>query len=64
MGEEIKQVVGERKECCKQEENLLPYDEPNAPPDCEVKKCKVCGCRHFEATMDPGRLGVEGAQMG
>lgn len=64
MGEETKQVAGQRKECCQQEENLLPYNEPTAPPDCEVMKCQVCGCRHFETNMEPGKLGVHGASMG
>lgn len=56
-------IIGKKKACCQQEENLLPYEEPTAPPDAEVKKCKVCGCRHFVVTMDPGKLGVQGVQL-
>jgi len=50
-----------RKECCKQPENLVPHQER---PDLLINKCKVCGCRHFELTADPGRLGLRGAEVG
>ena len=49
-----------RKECCKQPENLKPYQ---VRPDLAVNKCQVCGCRHFELTVDPGKLGLRGASL-
>ena len=54
--------MAEVKECCKQQENLRP--EPSGKPDLELKRCAVCGCRHFELTANPGSLGLRGAQMG
>lgn len=46
-----------RKDCCKQLENLVPHQER---PDLMINICKVCGCRHFELTVDPGKLGLSG----
>jgi hypothetical protein len=40
-----------RKECCRVEENLVPHQER---PDLVIRKCTVCGCRHFELSADPG----------
>ena len=28
-----------------------------------VRVCRECGCRHFEATAEPGRLGVTGSRL-
>ena len=50
-----------RKDCCKQSENLVPHQER---PDLVIKVCKVCHCRHFEVTLDPGKLGLAGKEMG
>ena len=41
------------KECCTKEENLVVTEQKE---DVIVRKCKVCGCRHFEVTADPIRL--------
>ncbi len=49
-----------RRDCCRQTENLVPYQER---PDLLVNKCKVCGARHFELTIDPGKLGLVGAPL-
>jgi len=49
-----------RKECCKQPENLVPKQER---PDLFINVCKVCGCRHFELTVDPGKLGLRGQSL-
>jgi len=46
------------KDCCKQPENLVPHQDR---PELLVNVCKVCGCRHFELTLEPGVLGVVGA---
>lgn len=54
-----------RKDCCKVEENLSPperYDPERA--DLLFRRCKVCGCRHFEATAEPGRVFMRGAAIG
>lgn len=49
------------KDCCTKDENLQPV--PSDRPDLEIKKCRVCGCRHFLATLDPGRMGLKGAAL-
>jgi hypothetical protein len=49
-------------ECCKKPENLEPLAErleDDKPPDLVIKKCKVCGRRHYELVLDPGRLAME-----
>jgi hypothetical protein len=51
-----------RKECCKLIENLEL--QQNDKPDLTIQKCKVCGCRHFEVTLDPGSLGLVGGRVG
>lgn len=38
------------KDCCKREEHLAPHE---VRPDLTVMRCAVCGCRHFELTVDP-----------
>lgn len=52
------------KACCKNPTNLYVSngrDEQRA--DVTIRRCKVCDCRHFEAIVDPGVLGVRGARM-
>jgi hypothetical protein len=44
------------KACCQNEANLVA--QPQTRPDLVVRICDVCGRRHFEATVDPGRLGL------
>lgn len=48
-------------ECCRKKENCEPYQ---LKPDLTVERCKVCGRRHFELTMDPGDYNVRGSGMG
>ena len=48
--------------CCNDPENLLPHHETEMP-DLTAVKCQVCGCRHFELSVDPGEIGVEGAPL-
>lgn len=48
-------------ECCKNPENLVSHQER---PDLLIKKCRVCGCRHYELSVDPGKLDAKGAPIG
>ena len=48
------------KPCCKNPVNLIEHRER---PDLVVKKCIVCGCRHFELTVSPGQIGLKGAPI-
>jgi metal-dependent amidase/aminoacylase/carboxypeptidase family protein len=45
------------KECCKDVDNLVMT---HLTKDELVNVCKVCGCRHFELTVDPIQLGIRG----
>jgi hypothetical protein len=47
-------------ECCNKSENLKPQQ---LRPDLVVNVCQVCGRRHFEMTVDPGKFGVVGAPL-
>jgi hypothetical protein len=51
-----------RKDCCKIPENL--ESQPTERQDFSVMKCRVCGCRHFELTVDPIVLKLKGHQIG
>lgn len=47
------------KPCCQDEKNL---SEPSVvKDDLTVRACTVCGCRHFELTVDPLHLNLRGA---
>lgn len=46
--------------CCNDPDNL---EVTPAAKDLTVKECKVCGCKHYEFTVDPGELGVTGAAL-
>ena len=50
-----------KKDCCKDEKNLVL--QPSDKPELEIRKCSVCGCRHFELTVDPGVIGLEGIAL-
>lgn len=50
-----------RKPCCKNPLNLKKHQER---PDLVIRKCMLCGCRHFELTMDPGKIGFKLAPLG
>ncbi len=50
-----------RKNCCKLPENLIPHQER---PDLVIRKCTICGARHFEVTLEAGQLGLKGSQVG
>ena len=49
------------KECCKNPANLVRKQER---PDLVVDTCKVCGCRHFRLSAEPGLLGLVGKPIG
>lgn len=54
-------VVGAKKDCCKVQENLY-IDEQR--PDLVVYRCKLCDCRHFELSVSPGKIGLQGGEIG
>jgi len=43
-------------DCCADEENL--EEQPTGRPDVVVRKCRACGRRHIEVTVDPLTIGV------
>jgi hypothetical protein len=51
-------MTDQRKECCRVKENLEPQD--SSRPELTIVKCKVCGCRHFELTIETVEVGVTG----
>ena len=53
----------QRKECCRDPQNLQPAPEFEKP-GLSVRRCKVCGCRHFELSVEPGKLGLLGGALG
>lgn len=48
-------------ECCQKSDNL--EKQPSDKPELRILKCKICGCRHFELSVDPGIIGLEGNRM-
>lgn len=48
------------KKCCRTDENLVLFQ---LRTDFAVRICGVCGCRHFELSVDPGKIGFEGAPI-
>ena len=50
-----------RKDCCKDEKNLGPVVHERS--DLTYRRCEVCGCRHFELMIEPGRFGLQGAPL-
>ena len=48
-------------ECCRKKENMEPHQ---LKPDLVVERCRKCGRRHFELTMDPGKFGITGGGIG
>jgi hypothetical protein len=47
--------------CCDDPENLERTER--LTPSLIVRYCRVCGRRHFEATAEPGTLGLRGASL-
>lgn len=50
-----------RKACCRNEKNLGPAVQ--AGPKTTFRRCTVCQCRHFEAVLDPGVIGIRGTKV-
>lgn len=46
-------TMGQQKECCQQEANLKVIESTMSMT---VRRCAVCGCRHFEVIADTGSL--------
>ena len=51
-------TMGEAKECCQQQENLEVAEQRD---NLIIRQCKVCLCRHFELSVDPGIIGLQGS---
>lgn len=49
-----------RRCCCRKGENLV---WTQMKTDLGFNRCTVCGSRHFELTVDPGRLGIKGSAL-
>lgn len=58
-------IGGDVKDCCKKESNLVirAKDQKPGRPDITVRRCKVCGCRHISAEIEPGVIGVIGSKF-
>lgn len=53
-------------ECCQNPDNQREGSGPRGgetPEGVTVTHCAVCGCRHYEAELDPGQLGVTGTGL-
>lgn len=55
--------------CCEDPTNRREGAGPRGldaplPKDVTVTHCIVCECRHFEATFEPGKLGLKGGSLG
>ena len=48
-------------DCCKITKNL---ELQPGKPDPQVRKCKVCGRRHYKLLAEPGVLGIVGKDLG
>lgn len=49
--------MSDTKPCCQDEKNLsAPVQERE---DLTLRVCAVCGCRHFELTVDPLHLSIK-----
>lgn len=60
-------VVGEKKECCKDEKNLRIAEmgeHGHDGKDRNVKICTVCGCRHIRFRADPVKMNMKQGQLG
>ncbi len=43
--------------CCNIESNMTRCEEQEQP-GLKVVRCKICGCRHFHLTAEPGHMGM------
>lgn len=44
-------------DCCNIESNIEQIED-NKEKKLKVERCKVCGCRHFKLTLEPGHMGM------
>jgi len=51
--------------CCEKPENREAVESPEEErrESLTVERCTVCGRRHFELTVDPGKLGLRGGAL-
>lgn len=49
------------KPCCEKPDNREVVEQTE---DHKVERCKVCGAKHYELSVDPIILGVEAAPLG
>jgi hypothetical protein len=64
LANRIRHYLGKKcvvRRCCKVQSNLIQF-QPR--PDLSVAICVKCGSRHFGLTVDPGVIGLRGAQLG
>lgn len=59
------------KECCADRSNreqiyeMLVDDQGRGPDEATlIEVCKVCGCRHYTISADPGKFGIELSPLG
>jgi protein-arginine kinase activator protein McsA len=48
--------LGKAKKCCQNPANLHRVQVQN---DIWVSMCRECGCKHWEAAAEPGKMGVK-----
>ena len=44
--------------CCENPDNRTEPEKVDEREDLTITRCKVCGRRHFELSVDPAHLGV------
>lgn len=59
------QVSGVLRPCCGDARHLqvLAPFSPEHRHGMITKQCRLCGRKHYELIVDPGRMGVSGARM-
>jgi hypothetical protein len=51
------------KDCCEKAVNSDKVSVERVNESLIFIRCPVCNCRHFELTVDPGQLGLKGADL-
>jgi len=54
--EQSQTIAGTKKPCCADDTNLRVI---SSNMSMTVRKCAICGCRHFEATLLPANMKVK-----
>lgn len=63
-GNKLRMLFGHKpvaRRCCLKSTNLVAG--VTGRPDLAVAVCQVCGSRHFELTVNPGKVGLRGARL-